>query len=193
MTEGNFPAASVSKSSGVDFDAMLKDEGPKIYTLAVRLTGNATDGQDLAQETFINAYKNLSRFRGEAAIGTWLYRICLNVWKNRVKYEKRRFFWRHFSLSAPAADDKPVFELPEPGGAAEKPLEESERRRVLQSCLMKLEAVDRGVLLLRDQEDKSYEEIASLLDMPLGTVKSRLFRAREKLKVLLTPFFEDLI
>jgi len=92
----------------MEFEQVMRENGPLIYTLAVRLTGNSADGQDLAQETFVKAYENFSQFRGESEAGTWLYRICVNLWKNRVRYEKRRFFWRHFSLGSRDGDSPPA-------------------------------------------------------------------------------------
>jgi RNA polymerase sigma factor (sigma-70 family) len=80
------------------FEAMMRANGPKIYTLALRLSGREADAQDIAQEAFIKAFEHWDDFRGEADAATWLYRICVNCWKNRVRYERRRSFWKHFSL-----------------------------------------------------------------------------------------------
>jgi RNA polymerase sigma-70 factor, ECF subfamily len=186
-----FPGTSSKEmEETVDFDQALRDYGPRIYTLAVRLTGNAADGQDLAQETFVKAYKNLNRFRGESDFGTWVYRICVNLWKNRVKYEKRRFFFRHFSLDSRGdpADPAPL-DLPAQDPPMDKSLETQERQRIVQDALQRLDPEDRAVLVLRDMEDRSYEDIADLLGVPLGTVKSRLARSREKLKDRLKAYF----
>jgi RNA polymerase sigma-70 factor (ECF subfamily) len=167
----------------------MRREGGKIYNLALRLAGNPADGQDLAQETFIKAFEHFSSFRGESEINTWAYRICMNLWKNRLRSRARRFFWKHISLSGTpdGGDDRPL-ELPDPTLATDKPLEAAERRQVLGAALDRLDPDDRGILILRDMEDRSYEEIAGLLKMPLGTVKSRLARARDKLKVLLESY-----
>lgn len=166
----------------------MRANGPRIFTLAVRLTGNRTDGQDLAQETFVKAYEHWGRFRGDSEAGTWLYSICVNVWKNRVRYEKRRSFWRHFSLSrSPEENDSPALDIAAadpPAGAA---LEEADQRALLQRALSELEPQERAIVVLRDIEDKSYEEIAAVLAVPLGTVKSRLARSRERLRQRLGP------
>src|SRR5689334_18480971 len=98
---GNFSEETVSDRE-TDFEALMRREGPRLYTLAVRLSGNAVDGQDLAAETFIQAYKSFASFRGEAAFGTWVHRICVNQWKNRLRARKRRFFWNHVSLGSGA-------------------------------------------------------------------------------------------
>jgi RNA polymerase sigma-70 factor (ECF subfamily) len=171
-----------------DFESVLRAEGPRIYALAVRLTGNRTDGDDVAQETFIRAYRSWSRFRRDAAPGTWLHRICLNVWKNRVRSEKRRYFWKHIGLGPKDDDDPtPTAEVAAPDAPLDDGLTRDERRRTLDAALAALEPDHRAIVLLRDVEDRSYEEISEILDMPLGTVKSRLARAREALKSHLGP------
>jgi len=189
----NFPAASNSnnKDDG-DFERLMRQEGPRIFTLAVRLTGNIADGQDLAQETFVRAYKNFAGFRGEAQFGTWIWRICVNLWKNRVVYEKRRSFWKHISLGTPKNDDDgPGLDLPSGEPPLDRPLEINERQRLVADGLAALEPKDRAILVLRDMEDRAYEEIAELLDIPLGTVKSRLARGRGKLREKLKKYFKD--
>jgi RNA polymerase sigma-70 factor (ECF subfamily) len=161
---------------------MMRANGPKIYTLAIRLTGNLTDGQDLAQETFVKAYEYREKFRGESEVSTWLYRICVNQWKNRVRYERSRAFWKHFSIDgAGDEDDKPVRELPAPDAPLDQSLEDRERQAAVQTALASLKTDDHAILVMREMEDRSYEEIADLLDIPIGTVRSRLARAREKL------------
>lgn len=164
--------------------------------MAVRLCGNTTDGDDLAQETFITAYRRFGQFRGEADFGSWVYRICVNLWKNRVRYEKRRFFWKHISIFAgPPSDedDDPLpMELADPNDQTDAPAEIADRNRLIQTALASLPPHERAALVLREMEDKSYEEIADLLDLPLGTVKSRMARARTALKAKLAPVLRDL-
>jgi len=163
----------------------MRENGPRIYSLAVRLSGNLADGQDLAQETFLKAYKNWGNFRGDADLSTWLYRICLNAWKNRVRYEKRRSFWRHFSLDAKSEEDEQPRELASSDAPLDHRLESMDRGEQLHAALAELEPEERAIVVLRDMEDKPYEEIARELHLPLGTVKSRLARSRERLRLLL--------
>jgi RNA polymerase sigma factor (sigma-70 family) len=165
-----------------DFEAILRAEGPRIYTLAIRLCGNTADGSDLAQETFINAWRHWKDFRKESHVGTWLYRICVNLWKNRVRYEKRRSFWKHVSLNGSSSDeDAPKRELADGAPALDALLEKAEEGDRVSQAMSKLDPQDRALLTFREIEDKPYEEIAQLLDVPLGTVKSRIARARDKL------------
>jgi RNA polymerase sigma-70 factor, ECF subfamily len=184
---GNFPASAESnREQGSGFEALMRAHGPRIYTLAVRLSGNIADGQDLAQETFLQAHKNFHKFRGEAAFGTWVYRICVNLWKNRVRYEKRRAFWKHISLWSRGDEDDPApLEIPGDDPAPGAVLEGEESRAAVRDALDRLDPQDRTILVLRDMEDKSYEEIAALLGVPLGTVKSRLARGRVRLRDIL--------
>jgi RNA polymerase sigma-70 factor, ECF subfamily len=163
---------------------MMRDTGPRVYTLAVRLAGNVSDGQDLAQETYLKAYKSWASFRGESQAETWLYRICVNCWKNRVRYEKRRSFWKHFSLSASSSEDEtPARELAATEPPLDHALESGDERGLLHRALGKLDKEERAILVFRDMEDRSYEEISAILELPLGTVKSRLARSREKLRI----------
>jgi len=161
----------------------MRENGPRIYTLAVRLSGNLADGQDLAQDTFVQAWRHWERFRGDSDVGTWLHRICVNRWKNRVRYEKRRSFWKHFSLNGFFHDDE---ESPRDVAGDDPPLDQtldaSERQAAVQRALSDLDPHDRSIVVLRDMEDRSYEEMAAILGLPLGTVKSRLARSRERLR-----------
>ena len=192
MNDGNNPSNSGSKGGKEDFEPLFRKHGPKIYALAVRLCGNIADGEDLAQETFIAAFRRIGQFRGEADFGSWAYRICVNLWKNRVRYEKRRSFWKHISIFARRDDEEsPPLQLQDPKDVTEAPAESAEKQKMVQEALGKLEPHERAILVLREMEDKSYEEIAVFLDLPLGTVKSRMARARESMKGLLGPLLGD--
>ncbi len=165
---------------------MMRAQGPKIYTLAARLSKNGTAGQDLAQETFIKAYEHWDKFRGESDVSTWLYRICVNGWKNRVRYEKRRSFWKHFSLDDRDEDsDEPERQLDSGEVPIDQTIQKSDELRALHVVLKKMKPDDRAILVLFEMEERSYEEIAQLLDVPMGTVRSRLARSRDKLRQLL--------
>lgn len=171
-----------AESRRAEFDRFMRTHGPMIYTLAVRLTGHTAEGQDLAQETFVKAFEHFAQFRGDSAVRTWLYRICVNTWKNRVRYEKRRFFWQHVSLDS-GAEDAPkadAFAAPQP--TLENRMEKIERHEQLHRALAALPEQDKAIVVLRDMEERSYEEIAEFLEIPLGTVKSRLARGRERLR-----------
>ena len=164
-----------------------------VYNLALRLSGNAADAQDIAQDAFIRALRGLANFREGSAPGTWLYRITVNVWKNRVRSEKRRAFWKTFSLDRGADGENgpppPQVAAPEPpAGAA---LEEQAEKEMLERALASLEPEDRAILVLREIEGRSYEEIAGITETRLGTVKSRISRAREALRRKMSGLLND--
>jgi RNA polymerase sigma-70 factor (ECF subfamily) len=190
---GNFSDQEGSKLTERDFEPLFRQHGARIHALSVRLCGNASDGEDLAQETFITAYRRIAQFRGEADFGSWVYRICVNLWKNRVRYEKRRSFWKHISLfGGKTGEESLPLEIPDPKDRTDAPVEMAERQKLVQKAMAELDPHERAALTLREMDDKSYEEIADLLDLPLGTVKSRIARARATLKEQLAPLLRDL-
>jgi len=147
----------------------------RVYTLALRLAGNPADAWDLAQDAMLKALKGLPAFRGDAALDTWLFRITVNAWKNRNASASWRWWERRVSLDP----------LGEEG--SEGALEADESRRALEAALAALAPEDRAALVLRELENKSYQEIVEILGIPMGTVKSRLHRARLELARALEP------
>jgi RNA polymerase sigma-70 factor (ECF subfamily) len=167
----------------MDEREFLESHAEQAYNLALRLTGNPTDAEDLAQEALLRALKALPGFREEASASTWLYRIVVNTWKNRVRSEKRRGFWKTVSLSIFGGEDEDRQpEIPAEEPALDAGLEAAEAADLLQKALLELDETSRAVVVLRDIEDRSYEQIAVVLQVPVGTVKSRLARARLALK-----------
>ena len=170
----------------------LEKNAPLVYNLALRLTGHASDAEDLAQDALLRALKALPSFRGESSASTWVYRITVNTWKNRVRSEKRRGLWRRVDLRLFSADGDEETSLGEklPSGepAPDAGLETEDRASAVQRALLELEPDSRAVLVLRDLEGQSYEEIALQLGLPEGTVKSRLNRGRDALKKRLKKY-----
>jgi len=166
---------------------LLEKHSALVYNLALRLTGNRSDAEDLAQDAMLRALRALPGFRGDSLVSTWLYRITVNSWKNRVRSEKRRAFWRTVTLGLITGEDGdgPARELPDAQPPVDAGLETEERSAAVQKALMELDADDRAIVVLRDVEDRSYGEIGTVLGLREGTVKSRLSRARAKLKTLL--------
>jgi len=165
-----------------------------VYNLAFRLTGNAADAQDLAQDSLVRAVRGLGSFRGDSDPGTWVYRITVNTWKNRVRSEKRRAAWKTESLDAPAPGDAETDgkarQFAEDAPPLDRPVEEQEIKQAVERAMAALEPEDRAILTLRDLDDRSYDDIAKALELPLGTVKSRLSRAREALRQRLKGYME---
>lgn len=147
------------------FEDIVRLHYRNVYGVAMGICGNAGDAEDAAQETFVRAWRAIGGFRGDARIGTWLYRIATNVTLSLVG--RRR--------DVPT-DDVP--DAPSDIGAPERRLEGRERLAVLQQALETLTPDARATFVLRDVEGLSYEEIAAALETTVSAVKSRLFRAR---------------
>ena len=172
------------------FNEIVRSYQKKVLNLAYHFLGNYTEAVDLTQDAFIKAYFSIKRFRQESNFYTWLYRITVNLCKNKLKYRQRRGYYRKRSLDAPLEleEGNLRFELaadrPNPGEAVVN----KERSEIVRRAIESLDEGYRTVLILRDREMLRYEEIAKILKCELGTVKSRLHRGRqilkEKLKVL---------
>ncbi|MCU0726818.1 MAG: sigma-70 family RNA polymerase sigma factor [Planctomycetes bacterium] len=153
----------------------------RIHATVFRILGNRDDAREFAQDTFLRAFDRLSTFRDGARFSTWLYTIALNVTRSELRRRKARRDRRPLSLEQTEID---------PPDGAEAPEEGAGRRELAALALRELDRLDteaREVVVLRDLEDLSYEEIAGVLGCPPGTVKSRLFRAREELRARLAP------
>ena len=163
------------------FDELIRRHQAAMLTLARVLTAGRGDAEDLAQEIFVRAWKSLRQFRGESAFRTWLHRVAINVVRTS---QSRRGRLRRLFVS-PAGQE----EAPEPA-SGEEPVDTTlARRQVIDWALASLPEDLRVAVTLRDLQGLDYKEIAEMLDLPIGTVESRIFRARQKLKPLLAPFF----
>ena len=133
-------------------EEFLNKNSPLVYNLALRLVGNPIDAEDLAQDALIRALKALPSFRGESAPTTWVYRITVNTWKNRVRSEKRRSFWKTLPLSLFFGDEDEQTEKPIPADdpALDAGLETEEKGAVVQKALMELDEESRAVIVLRE-------------------------------------------
>jgi len=167
----------------LDAEELFEKFSPMVYNLALRLCGNRSDAQDIAQDAFLKAVRGLGNLREQSVAGTWLYRITMNVWKNRVRSEKRRSFWKTFSLDwRKDGDDEPALQLRAPDAPADAAIEQRDEKAALEKALSQLDPEDRALLVLREIEGRSYQEIAEITERPLGSVKSGISRAREALR-----------
>jgi len=165
------------------FEQLIHDNEKRIYNLILRMVGDPEDALDLSQETFLNAWKGLSSFHGDSTFSTWLYRLASNVCLDFLRRKKRR----QDTLGAPLSLDDEETPSP-PADTALKPdeyLEHKERARALYRALAELPENHREILMLRELSGLSYQEISDTLQLDLGTVKSRLTRARTALKKVL--------
>ena len=168
------------------FNRLVEERHGDVYALLYRLTEDPEEARDLTQETFLQAFRHLANFRGDADLRTWLYRIAVNQARNRWRWWKRRRRDRTVSLDAPAREgsDAPLSAglEGERGADPEQLALARERERALHAALKSLARPYREVVVLRDIEGLSYEEVASALDLNVGTVKSRLSRGRAELR-----------
>lgn len=161
------------------FEGLVTAYERNVYNLALRMTGNSEDAADMSQEAFLKAYNSLQSFRGESKFSVWLYRIVSNVCLDFLRRKSRR---QAVSLSMEDEGGEEVqLELPDESQSPETLLERSMTREAVRRGLEALPAEQRQILLLREIQGLSYDEIALALELETGTVKSRIFRARKRL------------
>jgi RNA polymerase sigma-70 factor, ECF subfamily len=166
------------------FECLVRKYQTRMINIAFRMTGNYDDACEVVQEVFLSAYRSIGKFRGDARFSTWLYGICLNHARNRLGQVARRSRYEVQTLDDPIDDpDRPgTIEPAASDLSVVDRLEQKELQEKVQKCIDSLEESHREVLVLRDIEGFSYEEIADILKLPDGTIKSRLFRARDALR-----------
>lgn len=157
------------------FDELLVRYERKVYAIAYRMCGDPDDARDVTQDVFLSAYKALRTFRYEAQLGTWFHRVAVNAALDRLRKRKRR-------AESPL---ELVRERADAGPAPDERAEATERAAAVQAALNKLSDDHRAVLVLHDIQDLDYAGVAEALHIPIGTVKSRIHRARAEMAVLL--------
>lgn len=165
------------------FEQLVRDNQNRVYSLAVRLVGDREEAADLAQEAFLRAWQGLAAFQGESSFATWIYRLTTNVCIDYLRRKKRR----QEVEPAVSLDDEDSG-WAEPADAGQDPqrkLEEAERSRALSRGLERLPEHQRQVLVMRELSGLSYQEIGAATGLDLGTVKSRIARARLALRKIL--------
>ena len=166
------------------FEKLLLENQKKVYNLALRMVGNEEDAFDMSQEAFIKAYNSIAFFRGDSKFSVWLYRLTTNVCLDFLRSEGRK---SHNSLSYIGEEnEEKELEIPDDRFSPETIAEKKELREAVNRGLKNLPKEYRAVLVLREIEGLSYEEIADTLSIEVGTVKSRIFRARKRLCAILT-------
>ena len=171
--------ARAQRGDATAFAALMRRYQERIYRFLVRMTRSPDDARELAQETFLHAWQALPRWRPQARLSTWLFRIARNQALDLLRHARRLEFL--------PIDELHVDLLPTDTTTPESELQARQGMAALERALAQLPLAQREILLLRDIEDLSYEDIAEVLGIRLGTVKSRIARARTALLHLLTP------
>jgi RNA polymerase sigma-70 factor (ECF subfamily) len=163
------------------FAELVRKYQSRVLTLATRMLDNRSEAEDIAQDIFVKVFQSLHAFRGASRLSTWLYRITVNHCLNHIRHRTRQ--QQTLVVTEPQERIQGS-----PTNNPHKTLEQKERWALVQAKLQALSPEHRTIILLRDFEGLSYEEIADVLQLESGTVKSRLHRARMELKALLEPY-----
>jgi len=171
------------------FNVLVLKYQHKVMKLVMRYVRDQAEAEDIAQEAFIKAYRALPSFRGESAFYTWLYRIAINTAKNSLMSGRKRLVDYDLDLQDP--DDYTGQVLLKHGDTPERMLLTDEIRQTVQEAMRSLPDDLREAIVLRELDGLSYEEIAEVMECPVGTVRSRIFRAREAIDSKLRPLLND--
>jgi RNA polymerase sigma-70 factor (ECF subfamily) len=167
------------------FNELVDVYSPRVYRLVVRMMGRRDEAEDMAQEVFVQVFKGIGQFRGDSKLGTWIYRVAINLCKNRSKYLSRRHDDKQDALDA-VADRQPLHQAKGvTSGEISRPdhwVEGMQIEALMRKCIAELDPDFREALILRDVENLSYEEIIEITGVAEGTVKSRIHRARALLR-----------
>lgn len=187
-TDGELVQAFLDGNSRA-FEVLVTRHQGRVYALCLRTLGSPIRAEEAAQEVFVKVFRHLGKFRGDSKFTTWLYRVALNHCRNVQAYRARRHEKRHDSLDAELESEDGSTrrkELAADQPDAEDHMLTSERLVIMREELAKLDPIWKEILILRDVEGLSYEEIGQTLELAAGTVKSRIHRARGELKNRLT-------
>lgn len=168
------------------FNQLVAETHKEVYRLAFRFLSNQTDAEDITQDVFIETWKNISSFREEANIRTWLYRITVNKSLNHLRKHKTS----NQTLSLQNNEGLSGI-LSTPNFTADRPLENKELKQVLQAALQRLPENQRTAFMLHHYEGHSYQQIAEIMETSLSAVESLIFRGKSGLRIILHDFHKD--
>ena len=176
------------------FESLVFRHQKKMFNIALRMTGSAEDAAEVVQDAFVSAFRGIGSFAGTSRFSTWLCSIVINQSRNRLKQLKSRAAHETISIDDPVLTEEGSLkvEYASQSLTVDKALEDKQRRLKVIECLGRLETTFREVVILRDMQGFSYEEVGASLGLPEGTVKSRLYRGREALKDCLKKFLGEL-
>lgn len=178
----------VQRGDKAAFDLLVLKYQSRVASIVSRYTGDSQDVLDLTQETFIKAFRAIERFRGDSAFYTWLYRIAVNTAKNFLDSRSRR---PRASMETEDAEHLDSADWLRDIATPDNLLQREQMHDILQRAISALPEDLRTALLLREYEGLSYEDIAQILECPIGTVRSRIFRARDAVDKALAPLLQN--
>jgi RNA polymerase sigma-70 factor (ECF subfamily) len=181
-TEAAAVLARARQGDGEAFQALVEQHSRSVFRLAFRMTGNEQDAEDVVQESFLRAYRQLGHFQARADFGTWLYRITANCAVDMMRTRQHRMRARIENV------DEATSRQPSPGPGPERLAESAELRHIVDEALEDLSPTERAAFTLRHHEGRSIEEICALLNLRQSAAKHAVFRAVRKLRVALAPF-----
>jgi len=175
------------KGDRIAFDILVERYADKAFQIAYGVLGSREDAEEVSQDVFVRIHRALPKFRGDSEFTTWMYRIALNLARNKYRWNKSRGSQKNISMDAPvegAGDEGEgmVFTVPEPRLTPDDQVSLQELERNISAELEHLPSLYREALVMRNLDDMNYEQIAQLLGCKLGTIKSRIARAREELR-----------
>ena len=170
------------------FSEIVRRYQDRVFTQALRWMRDRQVAEEVAQDVFLALFRSLERFRGDSQLSTWVYRVVVNHCKNRTLYRERRKMDQHEALEGRGAEDpeRPVRQLPAIGPGTDAAVHRHEAHELVWNGLARLDEGARAIIVLRDVQDLSYDEVGEILGLPRGTVKSRLHRARSQLAAVLS-------
>ncbi len=195
ITDEDYKFVSLCKKGDVEaFEVLVKKHQKKMLNIAYRMIGNYEEACEIVQDSFVSAYKAIRDFEGKAKFSTWLYTIVMNLSKNRLKQLKTQLYHEQVSIDDPVLTDDGNIKAESVSNEPSilEQLEKKEFQQKVQGCINSLDDEFKDVLILRDIQGFSYDEISEMLKIAEGTVKSRLFRSREALKISLKKVIGDL-
>ena len=183
LPEEDALVSALSQGAEEAYEILIQRYQQPVYNLVCRLMNDPADAPDIVQEVFLKVFRSIAAFRGNSSLKTWIYRIAVNE-----AYNHRRWFSRHQRQEVALVEEGAqnyAENLTDPGRSPYEQALDHETRAMVEKALEKLNPKFRAAVVLRDIEDLSYEEVAVVLDVSLGTVKSRILRGREALRKIL--------
>ena len=181
------------KGSSSAFEALVRRHQKRVFNTVLRMIGNHEDASEVTQDAFVSAYRSIGGFEGRSRFSTWLHSIAINLAKNRIKQVGSRKFHEPVSTDdpVPGTDGDTRMDHASDDPPAEERIERMETKDKLLKCLDSLDPESREAIVLLDVQGFSYEEIGQVLKIPGGTVRSRIFRAREELIRMMKQGMEE--